>query len=254
MTGPTSARPDAAPLIVEGVSLARGGRLVLDRLGLEVGDGEVLALLGASGSGKSTLLRVVAGLTPPDAGRVLLRGRVVSRPGVCVAPPEARGVAVVFQDLALWPHLTVGGNLAFGLRARGAPRGEERRRVAAALERVGLAGAAARVPGELSGGERQRVAIARALVLEPDLVLLDEPLSDLDVGLRDELLDLFAELFRERAAAVLYITHDPAEARRLADRVAVLDGGRIVFRGDLDDLDPDHASAFVRALWRHERR
>jgi iron(III) transport system ATP-binding protein len=161
---------------------------------------------------------------------------------------------VVFQDLALWPHLTVQGNLAFGLRSRGVTRAEEQRRTASVLERVGLGGMERRYPGQLSGGEQQRVAIARALVLEPDAVLLDEPLTNLDVGLREDLLDLFATLFREAGTPAVHVTHDPWEARRLGDRVAVLDGGRIVHSGDLGDLDPDHPSAFVQRIRRHLKR
>ncbi|HEX9186491.1 MAG TPA: ATP-binding cassette domain-containing protein, partial [Vicinamibacteria bacterium] len=187
-------------------------------------------------------------LAVPGRGSVRLGERVVSRDGHLLVPPEDRNLAVVFQDLALWPHLTVEGNLAFGLSARGV-RGEERSaRVAAMLRRVGLDGAGRRRPGDLSGGQRQRVAIARALVLEPSAVLLDEPLANVDVDLKRELLSLLRELVRERGATVLHVTHDLREAAALARRFAVLEGGRLAQEGGLAELTRAPATPFVRAL------
>ncbi len=237
-----------------GVCLRYGRNIVLDDLFLEVSAGEVLALLGPSGSGKSSLLRVIMGFLAPMRGVVRLRGELASDGSRILLLPEQRNLAVVFQDLALWPHLNVWDNLAFGLRSRQVDRGEARRRISHMLERVGLAGKESRYPGQLSGGEQQRVAIARALVLEPDAVLLDEPLSNLDLGLRHDLLDLFVALFREAGTTVVYVTHDPLEARCLGGGVALLDEGRIVAQGALDELDPQHESPFVRLVCRHLRQ
>jgi iron(III) transport system ATP-binding protein len=198
--------------------------------------GETLSVLGSSGSGKTTLLRAIAGFMAPQLGVVRIGDALASEGGRLVLAPEERDVAMVFQDLALWPHLTVHGNLAFGLDGKRVARGERDDRIAAMLRRVGLSGKERRHPGELSGGERQRVAIARALVLEPRAVLFDEPLSNLDIGLKQELLALFRELLGERHATTLYVTHDPREAQALGDRTAVLDQGRIVHLGRLDAL------------------
>lgn len=241
-------------IALEDVTLRYGKTVILDGLSLDASAGEVLPLLGPSGSGKSSLLRIIMGFLAPSRGLVRLRGDVVSEAGRVYTPPEARNLAVVFQDLALWPHLTVAGNLAFGLRSKRIARDEARRRIARVLEDVGLAGMTKRYPAQLSGGEQQRVAVARALVLEPDAVLLDEPLSNLDIGLRDDLLDLFSKLFREYQTTAICVTHDPWEARHLGDRVAVLDKGRIVSTGNLDDLDPEHESQFIRLVCRHLQR
>ncbi|MCP3961057.1 MAG: ABC transporter ATP-binding protein [bacterium] len=236
---------------------ASGATEVLRNLSLEVGAGEILALLGPSGCGKTTLVRLILGLLAPATGTIRIDGRTVSAPGRILTPPEKRGLAVVFQDLALWPHLTVAGNLAFGLSAQGVRRRERRRRIAAMLERVGLESHRRRYPGELSGGERQRVAIARALVLEPRAVLFDEPLTHLDVALRRELLEVFRQLLAERGpaegAAALYVTHDPREAASLGDRIAVLEGGEITCAGSWTELAGAPAagapaSAFSSAL------
>jgi len=154
----------------------------------------------------------------------------------------------VFQDLALWPHLTVRGNLNFGLAARGISRREADSRITSLLERLGLADKGSRYPGRLSGGERQRVAIARALVLEPQAVLLDEPLANLDATLKRELLSLFHSLFQERVSTAIYVTHDLREAASLGDRIAVMEAGAIVQFGTLDDLQQKPASPFVRGL------
>jgi iron(III) transport system ATP-binding protein len=233
---------------VDAVSLDLGGRRVLDGVSLAVTAGETLAILGPSGSGKTSLLRLVLGLAAPLPGSVSLDGRVVSREGRVLVPPEERGLAVVFQDLALWPHLTVAGNLGFALAARGVAAAERRARIEAMLGRVGLPGSERRFPGELSGGQRQRVAIARALVHEPRAVLLDEPLSNVDVDLRRDLLGLFAGLFRERRATVVFVTHDLREASAIASRVAILEAGRVVQAGPLEDLQASPATPFARAL------
>ncbi len=238
----------SASIELEGVVVLRDGRKVLDDVSLRVPAGETLSLLGSSGSGKTTLLRVVAGFLAPQSGTVRIGELVAAEQGRCLLPPEERSLAMVFQDLALWPHLTVHGNLAFGLDARKVPRSERDDRISAVLSRVGLAGKERRHPGELSGGERQRVAIARALVVDPRAVLLDEPLSNLDVGLKQELLGLFRGLLRERGTTALYVTHDPREAQALAERTAVLDAGRIVHLGALDELRGRDDLPFARSL------
>jgi ABC-type Fe3+/spermidine/putrescine transport system ATPase subunit len=235
-------------IAVEQATLSIGGQVVLAGASLVVARGEVVALVGPSGSGKTSLLRLVLGFVAPGTGAVRLDGREASRDSKVLVAPEHRGLAVVFQDLALWPHLTVAGNLEFGLAAQRVPREERALRVATLLRRVGLEGRASRYPGELSGGERQRVAIARALVLEPRAVLLDEPLSNVDVDLRRDLIGLFRELFTERGTTALYVTHDLREAAAIANRVAVLEGGRIVQDGSCDELQRAPATPFVRAL------
>ncbi len=235
-------------IALQEVTLRYGARAVLEDLSLSVPAGEVLALLGPSGCGKSTVLRLILGFLAPARGRVCLDAEVVSRDGRVLQPPEDRRLAVVFQDLALWPHLRVHGNLAFGLAARGIPAPERERRIAHMLGRVGLLDKADRYPGELSGGERQRVAIARALVLEPRAVLMDEPLANVDVALKQELLALFREMLAERRVTTLYVSHDLSEAAAFSDRVAVLEAGRLVQEGGLEDLRCAPATRFVQAL------
>jgi ABC-type Fe3+/spermidine/putrescine transport system ATPase subunit len=223
-------------------------RSLLEAVDLAIAPGEILALLGPSGSGKTTLLRAVLGFVTPESGAVRLDGETASIDGRIRIPPEARRLGVVFQDLALWPHLSVYGNLAFVLGARSIPRHERRARVAAMLERVGLPGFERRRPADLSGGEQQRVAIARSLIAEPRAVLLDEPLANLDVVRKREMLAFFRELLVAQRSTALYVTHDPREAALLADRVAVLEAGRIVQIGALDAVRADPATPFVRAL------
>ncbi len=238
---------------LQNISFSYGQSQILDGISLEISRGEVLSLLGPSGSGKSTLLRIIMGFAAPDSGLVRLRGDVVSDSGRVYTPPEERNLAVVLQDLALWPHLTVEENLSFGLQSKHVARDEQKTRIARVLAEVDLENLARRYPAQLSGGEQQRVAIARALVLEPDAVLLDEPMSNLDIGLRDDLLDLFTSLFKQHGSTVIHVTHDPREAQRLGDNVAVMDRGHIVFTGNLEDLDPKHESQFVQLVCRHFR-
>jgi iron(III) transport system ATP-binding protein len=225
-----------------GIRLARDGTQILDGVDLMIAEREIVALVGPSGAGKSTLLRVLLGLDPCDAGVVRLGDRIATEGKRIVIPPEQRGIGVVFQELALWPHLTVHGNLAFGLSTLA--RADRDARIDTMLRRVSLVDKARRYPSELSGGERQRVAIARALVTEPRLVALDEPLASLDVALEHELLELFGALLRERGSAALYITHDPFEAL-VADRTVVIESGRIVQAGTLDELRSAPATPFV---------
>ncbi|MET9708812.1 ABC transporter ATP-binding protein [Nocardiopsis alba] len=208
---------------LDGVSVSYGGTTVLDSLDLTVEPGEFTALLGPSGSGKTTALRTVAGFVRPDSGRVYLGGRDVTD-----LPPYSRGVGMVVQSYALFPHMRVERNVAFGLRAQGVPRSEVASRVTEALEMTGMASYARRYPRELSGGQQQRVAISRALAIRPKVLLLDEPLSALDARLRAEMTDELARLHRELPdLTVLHVTHDQGEALTLADRVAVLDRARL---------------------------
>lgn len=237
-----------ASLSLENVQFSYDGRVVLPDFSLSISCGEVVALLGPSGSGKTTVLRLFLGFAVPQAGNVRLGERLVSARGRLLVPPEERGLAVVFQDLALWPHLTVRDNLSFGLAAKRIPRRERESRVALILERLSIADKANRYPGDLSGGERQRVAIARALVLEPRAILLDEPLSNLDVALKYELLSLFRTLFQENGSTVIYVTHDLREAASLGDRIAVMESGCIAQVGTVNALQASPASPFVHRL------
>lgn len=238
----------SALIDLEDVWLCYGGRPILSGLTLSVLETEILALLGPSGCGKSSVLRVILGLTAPDRGVVRLRGETVSENGRIIRLPEERDLAVVFQDLALWPHLTVSGNLNFVLGSKKIPREEKDLRITNALRRVGLAGMEHRYPTALSGGERQRVAIARALVPDPDAILLDEPASNLDVVLKRDLLRMFRQVLKEREGTALYVTHDPREAASLGDRIAIMEKGQIVQVGELRQLRALPANDFVRAL------
>lgn len=203
---------------VQGVTVRFGERTVLHDTHLDVAAGEIVAVLGASGSGKSTLLRVIAGLVTPDAGRVWIHGAEVT-----TWPTHRRGVGLVFQDEQLFPHLDVAANVGFGLRQQRVPRGESARRVAELLTLVGLDGFEQRRVTDLSGGEAKRVALARALAPRPQVVLLDEPLTGLDVDLHDRLMSEVASLLRSLAMTAVLVTHDPAEAATIADRVVRLD-------------------------------
>ena len=219
-------------LSLEKVSHAFGDLLVVDDLSLSVAAGEILCLLGPSGCGKTTSLRIAAGLERIQAGRVVIAGREVARPGKDVAA-EQRGVGMVFQAYALFPHLSVRDNVAFGLRG---PAAEKRRSVDELLERLDIASHGDRFPHLLSGGEQQRVALARALAPRPAVMLMDEPFANLDVRLRDRIRDDTLNLLRQGSAATLMVTHDPDEAMRMADRIAIMRRGRIEQMGTPDDL------------------
>ncbi|MBI2189640.1 MAG: ABC transporter ATP-binding protein [Acidobacteria bacterium] len=228
-----STRSPSPKLALEGVALHYGAITALDAVSLEVRDREILCLLGPSGSGKSTLLRLVAGIERPAAGRILLEGVEVAGPTRFVEP-ERRHVGMVFQDYALFPHLTIAENVAFGLRGRS--RSEIDGIVAALLDRVNLRRYATNYPHMLSGGERQRVALARALAPRPRVLLMDEPFSSLDGRLRDDIRRHAMALLRDTGTTTVVVTHDPDEAMRIADRIALLHGGRLVECARPDDL------------------
>ncbi len=227
------------------VGHAYDGVTVLSQIDLAVAQGEILSLVGPSGCGKTTLLRLAAGLDPLTTGSILIDGQLVSGSGVQV-PPEDRRLGFVFQDIALFPHLTVAENVAFGLRRVGGP--ERRQRALASLTQLDLAGFAEAYPHTLSGGQQQRVALARALAPDPKLMLLDEPFSGLDARLRDRLRDETLDLLKARGVAAVIVTHDPEEAMRMGDRLAVMSEGRIVQCGTPVELYRHPASAFVASF------
>jgi iron(III) transport system ATP-binding protein len=246
---PTAAAIGATAVALEGVSHRYGRFLALDRVSLTVGAGEIMCLLGPSGSGKSTLLRLVAGIERPSAGRIVLDGVEVAGPQAPggFVEPERRRAGLVFQDYALFPHLTVAENIAFGLRGR--PRPEIDRIVAAMLDRVELARHAASYPHTLSGGERQRIALARALAPSPRVLLMDEPFSSLDSRLRDHVRELTLDLLHETRTTTIVVTHDPCEAMRIADRIALLRDGRLVQCGSADELYTRPATVFAARVF-----
>ena len=211
-------------LMLRRVSKRFGDRQVLADFTLEVGAGERISLLGPSGCGKTTVLRILAGLETPDAGEVEIAGTLAAAWGRIILPSERRNLGMVFQDLALWPHLTVEGNLQFGLRAQRVSRGERGARIADILDRVELTEYTRAKPASLSGGQQQRVALARALVLRPRALLMDEPLSSLDWELNLRLRTLILDLQRAFGFTLVYVTHDREEADALADRIVVMDG------------------------------
>ncbi len=236
-----------ASVELRGLGKAFGGVGAVAGVDLAVRSGEFVALLGPSGCGKTTTLRLVAGFLVPDEGQILVDGNVLSAPGR-VVPPERRGMAMIFQSFAVWPHKTVRDNVAYGLKFKGVDRTESGRRVEAMLRTVHLEGLADRYPGELSGGQQQRVALARALVVEPGILLLDEPLSNLDATLREEMRFEIRRLHEAFRITTIYVTHDQAEAMATADRIAVMQRGRIVQVGSPQEVYDRPQAAFVAAF------
>ncbi len=228
------------PIRIQDLCKRFGETTALDRVTLRIEAGELFFLLGPSGCGKTTLLRALAGFVQPDQGVIYFADKPVTN-----LPPRARGSAMVFQAYALWPHMTVAQNVAYGLRVRGVARTETERRVEQALRMVRMDGFGERRPTQLSGGQQQRVALARALVIEPRVLLLDEPLSNLDARLRDELREEIRRLHRETGLTMVYVTHDQKEALALADRLAVMDRGRLVQVGAPLDVYHRPRSRFV---------
>jgi iron(III) transport system ATP-binding protein len=233
-----------ARLTIEGLGKSFGAFRALDDVSLDVDDGQFVAILGPSGCGKTTLLRQIAGFDRPDTGRIQIGDAVVSTPERHL-PPEERRIGIVFQSYALWPHMSVAQNVAYGLTVAGVRDPERQQRVHAALALVELDGFAERRPANLSGGQRQRVALARCLVTEPALVLLDEPLANLDVHLRAAMGREFARFHERTGTTMIYITHDQAEAMALADRIAVMDNGRVLQFATPSQLYREPADAIV---------
>jgi ABC-type Fe3+/spermidine/putrescine transport system ATPase subunit len=230
-------------LAVDHVELAYGTVLVLDRISLRVAPGEFVALLGSSGCGKTTLLRAISGFAPVRAGRILVGVRDITR-----LPPEQRGMAMVFQSYALWPHMTTAQNLGYGLRLRGVPRAARRRRVGEIIALLGLEGLGERPVTQLSGGQRQRVALGRALAVNPGILLLDEPLSNLDARIRQSVRHEIKSIQQQLGITAIHVTHDREEAMVMADRIAIMNRGRIAQLGTPEEVYNRPASRFVAAF------
>ncbi|MCX7383263.1 MAG: ABC transporter ATP-binding protein [Alphaproteobacteria bacterium] len=229
-----------AGITIEGIRKSFGTTTALEAVNLDVADREFVALLGPSGCGKTTLLRIIAGLETQTAGRVLIGGRDIS-----ALPPRARGLAMVFQNYAVFPHLTVRDNIAFGLKMHGADAARIARQVERTASLLRLELLLDRYPAQLSGGQRQRVAVARALAVEPAVLLMDEPLSNLDALLRLDMRAELKEILSEAGTTTLYVTHDQTEAMALADRIAVLHGGRVEQVGTPSEIYHWPATRFV---------
>ncbi|GAC1402090.1 MAG: ABC transporter ATP-binding protein [Candidatus Velthaea sp.] len=236
-----------ARITIAGLAKSYGGRgtaRAVDGIDLAIADGEVMALVGPSGCGKTTTLQLLAGFIKPDAGTIAVGDRVVSS-AQAVVPPERRRMSLIFQSYAVWPHKTVFENVAYGLRVQRLGRSEVEDRVRRVLQTVRMTDLAQRYPSELSGGQQQRVALARAVVVEPETLLLDEPLSNLDANLREEMRFEIRRVHDTTGITMVYVTHDQAEAMVAADRIAIMQGGRIAQVGSARDLYERPASAFV---------
>ncbi len=231
-------------VVLAGLTKRFGEVVAVNAVDLRIEPGEFVSLLGPSGCGKTTTLRLIAGFLSPDAGEIRVGERVLSRPGA-VIPPEQRNMSMIFQSYAVWPHMTVSANVAYGLRMRRVAREPIRRRVLEALQRVRLEALADRYPSELSGGQQQRVALARALVVEPETLLLDEPLSNLDATLREEMRFEIRRLHDEFRITTIYVTHDQAEAMVTSDRIAVMNTGRIEQIGTSEEIYERPRTSFV---------
>ncbi len=231
-------------LELNGLTKRYGGHAAVDALDLTVESGHLVSLLGPSGCGKTTTLRLVSGFAAPDAGSISVAGRVISS-SRGVVPPERRGMSMIFQSYALWPHLTVAENVAYGLKLRRRPREEIARRVRAILDTMQLTRFEQRYPAELSGGQQQRVGLARALVVEPRILLLDEPLSNLDASLREEMRHEIRRLHDRFHYTTIYVTHDQAEAMTTSDLIAVMRDGRIEQSGGPEDIYERPETEFV---------
>ena len=227
-------------IVVSNLGKRFGTNVVVDRASFTIEEGELFTLLGPSGCGKTTLLRLIAGFYAPDEGEIRFDGRVVN-----AVPPHERGIGMVFQNYALWPHMTVFQNVAYGLKLRKLAKAEIDARIRAVLEKVKLSGLEARYPGQISGGQQQRVALARALVLNPKILLLDEPLSNLDAKIRVQVRAEIRKLQKELGITTVYVTHDQEEALTLSDRIAVFNQGRVFQVGPPKELYERPANRFV---------
>jgi spermidine/putrescine ABC transporter ATP-binding subunit len=229
-----------AILKVNNLSKNFGKVKAVQEVSFEATEGKVLSLLGPSGCGKTTTLRCIAGFENPDRGEIYLDDRKITP-----IPPEKRGIGMVFQSYALWPHMTVYGNLAFGLQIRKVPKDEITKKIKKVLGMVQLEGYENRYPRQMSGGQQQRIAMARALVFEPDIMLLDEPLSNLDAQLREEMRFEFTELQKKLGITAVYVTHDQAEALVISDKIVILDQGKIVQSGTPKEIYSNPKNKFV---------
>jgi len=218
----------------------------VDHVSLKIEREEPVAVVGPSGSGKTTLLRLIAGLEEPDSGEIFIDGQKASSRGRIIIPPNKRGLGMIFQDLALWPHMTVRENLEFGLKSQGLKKNNRKEKIRNVVRTVKLNGHRDRYPQFLSEGEKQRVALARTIVLEPEIMLMDEPLSSLDTLLRDELQDMIIDLVRKLGFVLVYVTHDREEALRVATKIVVMFKGRIEQTGKIDDLLESPKTDFVK--------
>jgi iron(III) transport system ATP-binding protein len=236
-----------AGIALKGVSKSYGEKKVLRDLDLELAAGECFTILGPSGCGKTVILRLIAGFEKPDSGSVVIGERIVADAGSGrFVPPEDRRIGVVFQDYAVWPHKTVRGNIAYPLEVSGVAQREREERVEEAIEQVNLIGLASRLPYQLSGGQQQRVALARAIVARPELMLLDEPLTNLDAKLREEMRFEIKDLQRRTGVTILYVTHDQEVALAISDRMAIMDGsGRVRQIGSPRQVYEEPADEFV---------
>ncbi|WP_445682807.1 ABC transporter ATP-binding protein [Radicibacter daui] len=236
-------------LKLEQLTVGYGANTVLHSIDLAIRKGEFVALLGSSGCGKTTLLRAIAGFVPPSGGRVAVSGREVTQ-----LPPDKRGMALVFQSYALWPHMTVAQNIGYGLKLKRRPKSEIAARVAEMENLLGLQGLGARKPGQLSGGQRQRVALGRALAIDPEILLLDEPLSNLDARIRLTVRHEIRALQRRLGITAIHVTHDREEAMVMADRIVILKDGHIAQQGTPEEIYNRPASSFVAAFLGAENR
>ncbi len=221
---------------IDNVSKSYNKHLVIKTISLDIRKGERVVILGSSGCGKTTLLRMLAGFIHPDKGKLTIDGRIVAYNGKCVIEPESRQVGMVFQDLALWPHMSSYKNLEFGLKAKKIPEMERRKRIDEIFEKVQMDRFKNVHPGELSGGQQQRIALARALVMRPKILLMDEPLSSLDTDLSLTLRKEILRLQEELAITLIYVTHDREEAFSLATRIVVMEGGKIQKIGTVREI------------------
>ena len=235
-----------AGIQLTGISKTYGGSLAVDDVSISIGEGEFFSLLGPSGCGKSTMLRMIAGFVAPTHGRIVIGGDDVTD-----LPPERRDVGIVFQNYAIFPHLNVADNVAFGLRIRKRSRGEIREKVTAVLRQVGLQGYEGRFQRQLSGGEQQRVALARVLVTEPRILLLDEPLSALDKNMREEMKFWIKDMQSRLSITTVFVTHDQDEALTMSDRIAVMNRGRVEQVGTPTEIYERPRSAFVTTFVGH---
>ena len=221
---------------IDNVSKSYNKTSIINSISLTIDKGERVVILGPSGCGKTTFLRMVAGFIHPDKGRIAIDGFTVANNGKCLIEPENRQVGMVFQDLALWPHMNVYENLAFGLKAKKVPKIEREKRIGTILEKVQMVQFKNTFPGDLSGGQQQRIALARALVMQPKILLMDEPLSNLDIDLNLLLRKEILRLQEELAITMLYVTHDRDEAFSLATRIVVMGGGEIQKTGTVKEI------------------